>query len=229
MPATSPNGSRPGPDTAGVIPSGQAPARHDQRERILDSMARNCATKGYGATSVADIVEAAGVSRATFYELFKDKEDCLYAAMERAVGDAMSTVTEQYSSDKPWVQRVQDATAALLDKMASNPAATRMALIEAPASGGRAAQLYTSSKQVLVALLDKGREDPIEEEAAPSSSGRAALAAAESLIVGHILAGRTDRLLDLLPDVVYITVVPYLGQAEALQQTREAEKKLSEA
>jgi hypothetical protein len=64
----------------------------------------------------------------------------------------------------------------------------------------------------------------MEEEAIPSSAARAALAAAESLIVGQILAGNTERLPELLPDIVYITTIPYLGQDEALRQSREAEK-----
>jgi len=72
--------------------------------------------------------------------------------------------------------------------------------------------------------LCKRREDPVEEEAIPTSAARAALAAAESLIVGQILTGNTARLPELLPDVVYITTLPYLGQEEALRQAREAER-----
>jgi hypothetical protein len=101
-----------------------------------------------------------------------------------------------------------------------------MALVEAPSTGQRAFDLYASGKRVLQSLLDLGRNDPVEEEAIPSSAGRAALAAAESLIVGQILAGNAERLRELLPDVVYITTVPYLGQDEALRQSREAERTL---
>jgi AcrR family transcriptional regulator len=195
-----------------------------QRERILISMAKTCAKNGYGATTIADIVEPAGVSRATFYELFKDKEACFHAAMELALADAMGTIVETYSPDKPWAAMVRDATAAFLQLLAERPDFARMALVEAPASGERAFELYASGKRVLLALLDKGRDDPLEDEGIPSSAGRAALSAAESLIVGQILAGNTERLPELLPDIVYITVVPYLGQEEALRQSREAEK-----
>jgi AcrR family transcriptional regulator len=197
---------------------------HSQRERILTAMAEACAKKGYGATTIRDICETAGVSRATFYELFKDKEDCFHAAMELSLADAMGRIVAVYSPDKPWATMVRDAAAAFLDLLASRPTFARMALVEAPSSGERAFELYASGKRVLQSLLDRGRDDPVEEEAIPSSAGRAALAAAESLIVGQILAGNTARLPELLPDVVYITTVPYLGQEEALRQSREAEK-----
>ncbi len=202
---------------------------HSQRERLLTSMARTCAEKGYVATTIADVCEPAGVSRATFYELFKDKEDCFHAAMELSLADAMARIVAVYSPDKPWATMVRDAAAAFLDLLASRPDFARMALVEAPSSGDRAFELYASGKRVLQSLLERGRDDPMEESAIPSSAGRAALSAAESLIVGQILAGNATRLRELLPDVVYITTVPYLGQDEALRQSREAERAMPPA
>jgi len=238
-PSSTPSGNASPDDLGAVIAQEQLPAgidnlpqplvAHSQRERILTSMAASCAKKGYGAITIADICEHAGVSRATFYELFKDKEDCFHASMELALADAMGRIVAVYSPDKPWATMVRDAAAAFLDLLASRPAFARMALVEAPASGDRAFELYASGKRVLQSLLERGRDDPVEETAIPSSAGRAALSAAESLIVGQILAGNTKRLPELLPDIVYITTVPYLGQEEALRQSREAERSISPA
>ena len=223
-------------DLGGLIEQEQLPSgrddlpeplvAHSQRERILTGMAEACAAKGFNAATISDIVEAAGVSRATFYELFKDKEDCLQASMELSLADAMGRIVEVYSPDKPWATMVRDATATFLELLATRPDFARMALIEAPAAGGRSYEMYASGKRVLQALLDRGRSDPIVEQGIPSSAGRGALAAAESLIAGQILAGNTERLPELLPDIVYIVTVPYLGQDEALRQSREAEKTL---
>jgi AcrR family transcriptional regulator len=196
---------------------------HSQRERILVAMAESCARKGLGATTISDIVGPAGVSRATFYELFEDKGDCFQAAMELSLADAMERVVGAFSPDKPWAVLVRDSAAAFLDLLASRPAFARMALVEAPASGRRAFEMYAAGKRVLLNLLDRGREEAVEEVAIPDSAGRAALAGAESLIVGQILAGNAERLRELLPDVVYIAIVPYLGLEEALRHSREAE------
>ncbi len=162
-------------------------------------MAKACAAKGYGAAT---------------------------ATMELSLADAMGRIVETYSPDRPWSTMVRDATAAFLDLLARGPDFARTALIEAPAAGGRSFEMYASGKRVLQALLDRGRNDPIEEQAVPSSASRGALAAAESLIAGQILAGNTARLPELLPDIVYIVTIPYLGQDEALRQSREAEKSL---
>jgi len=236
-PPASPDGSAPAPtDLGAVIERERLPAgpgalaepliADSQRERILVAMAESCATRGFNATTIADVCKPARVSRATFYELFKDKEDCFGAAMEVSLAEAMGRIVAVYSPDKPWATMVRDAAAAFLGLLAARPAFARMALVEAPASGERALELYASGKRVLQSLLERGRDDPVEETAIPSSAGRAALSAAESLIVGQLLAGNTARLGELLPDVVYITTVPYLGQEEALRQAREAEKAL---
>jgi len=239
-PASEPKGNPlPANDLGGLIeeerlPAGrdallEPPVAHSQRERLLVAMAKCSAEQGLGATTIADICTAAGVSRATFYELFKDKEDCFHATMELSLADAMGSIVAIYSPDKPWATMVRDATAAFLELLASRPTFARMAMIEAPASGGRSAELYASGKRVLQSLLERGRDDPVEEEAIPSTVSRAALAAAESLIVGQILSGNTARLSELLPDIVYITTVPFLGQDEALRQVREAERQLAVA
>jgi AcrR family transcriptional regulator len=238
-PTSSPNGAKssaPPNNLGGLIEKERLPAgradlpepliAHSQRERILNAMAATCAAKGFGATTIADICEPAGVSRATFYELFEDKEDCLQASMELSLAEAMGRIVEVYSPDKPWATMVRDAAATFLELLATRPDFARMALIEAPAAGGRSFEMYASGKRVLQALLDRGRGDPIEEQGIPSSASRGALAAAESLIAGQILAGNTERLPELLPDIVYIVTVPYLGQDEALRQSRDAEKSL---
>jgi AcrR family transcriptional regulator len=196
--------------------STMSPRRGSQRERLLSALAESCAARGYGATTIAAICEPAGVSRATFYELFRDKDDCMRAAMELSLAEATSAVAAAHAPGKEWPELVRDTAAALLELLASQPAFARMALIEAPTAGPEPFALHTSGKRVLEAVLDRGREVD-GAVAIPASAARAALAAAESLVVGRILAGDPERLPELLPDVVYIVTVPYLGQEAALR------------
>jgi AcrR family transcriptional regulator len=57
----------------------------NQRGRIFDGFAAALAYHGYEDTKITDIVELAGVSRATFYERFESKELCFAAAFEDGV------------------------------------------------------------------------------------------------------------------------------------------------
>jgi hypothetical protein len=103
--------------------------------------------------------------------------------MELSLADAMGRIVEVYSPDKPWATIVRDVAESFLDLLASRPAFARMALVEAPATGERGTELYASGKRVLQALLDRGRDDPMEDPGIPSSAGRAALAGVAKALV----------------------------------------------
>ena len=55
-----------------------------QRERIFAAVIDAVAEKGYVHTSVADVLGRAKVSRLTFYQLFRDKQECFVSAFEGA-------------------------------------------------------------------------------------------------------------------------------------------------
>jgi len=58
----------------------EVPTRADQRSRLLAAIVQIVAQNGYPDAKVADLVGCAGVSRATFYQLFENKQACLLAA-----------------------------------------------------------------------------------------------------------------------------------------------------
>ena len=53
-----------------------------QRERILDAILDAVGEHGYAATTVAHVTKAAGISRTTFYEQFRSKEDAFLTAYD---------------------------------------------------------------------------------------------------------------------------------------------------
>jgi len=110
---------------------------------------------------------------------------------------------------------------ALLGLLAERPALARMALVEAPAAGGRAAELYAEGKRELRSFLERGARQAIVP-GVPDSAARAALAGAEGLVVGQILAGKAASLGEGTAEVAYVLTVPYLGRSEA---RREAGRK----
>lgn len=198
-------------------------ATHSEREWILIGMAGSCAAKGFEETTVADICAAAGVSRESFERVFADTDECLGAAMESLVEEAWRRLEDVRSPVKPWAAVLRDATIALLDLLAERPAFAHVALIEAPVARGRAGVLYASTRAALLAQIELGQGQA--PAGVPASAARGALAGAETLATGHVLAGKTRRLAVLAPDVVYLLAVPYLGQTEAQRLAAESFKR----
>ena len=76
--------------------------RASQRGRLICAIADSVSANGYPATSVADIIALAGVSRRTFYEHFEDKEACFLALFAAASDGLVESISEQVATDLPW-------------------------------------------------------------------------------------------------------------------------------
>ena len=80
-----------------------------QRERLLEAMVRMSAAKGYEATTVADVIEYAGVSRETFDEMFESKEACFLEAYEAVFDVLLAHMTSAFeaAAGQPWPEYVR--------------------------------------------------------------------------------------------------------------------------
>lgn len=73
---------------AGLGPATRTTDRRQQtREQVLDTALRLFAERGYLGVRVEDIAREAGVSRATFYKHFAEREQVLGELLERLMGE----------------------------------------------------------------------------------------------------------------------------------------------
>jgi AcrR family transcriptional regulator len=111
-----------------------ADSERSQRERLFGAMVALSGEQGYEATKVGDLAKTAGVSRAAFYEHFKDKQDLLLAAVDALVEPTIATM-EGAESAGTGEARVRQAVAAFFELVAAQPAASKMCFIEVYAAG----------------------------------------------------------------------------------------------
>ncbi|MDQ3850823.1 MAG: TetR/AcrR family transcriptional regulator [Actinomycetota bacterium] len=189
-------------------PVPQAPREEQQRLRLMAAMTEAVAAKGYAATTIADVVGRARVSRRTFYEQFADKEDCFLAAYDLAAQMVMGEITGAASRDVAWEHRVRDGIDAYLAGMAREPAVTRVFLVEILAAGPRALarrrQVHERFAALLRALVDAARcEHPRLGELSPDVS-LALIAGINELVLVSMESGRLDvpRLRDAASELV---------------------------
>ena len=96
-------------------------AVRSERERLLEAMVRSAAAKGYEETTVGDVVEAAGLPRETFDELFAGKEHCFLEAYDAVIDVVLVHVAGAYegAAGEAWPDRVVAALRALVDLLAA--------------------------------------------------------------------------------------------------------------
>jgi AcrR family transcriptional regulator len=192
-----------------------------QRERLQAAVVRVVGTKGYEATTVADILEQAGVGRESFYELFDDKRDCALSAHTILVEDLEQRVRSRYTAAGAWVDRVRAALAAALEWFAADPAAARFTLIEIASVGPESRVRFQAAFSRFVAMTDEAIDEggPGPELAQAASL---AVSAVTARVYEEIVLGRGAELPSLLPDLTYELLVPYIGEEAARVEQKKA-------
>jgi AcrR family transcriptional regulator len=201
-------------DPADPIDAGLPP----QRRRIIEAMVDSCAEKTFAATTIADIVSRASISRTTFYKQFAGKRECFDAALDWAIEELRDAAASSHSGSDSPPEAVRKAAAADLALMAAKPALAQLAMGEAIAVEPNVAARY---RRLVIPALER-LWGAAEQPRRPHTDPWLALGRAQVLIYNQILAGRTAELPALLPEVVYIALLPFAGHEEALRQARQA-------
>lgn len=218
------------PFGTGKLPSGRHGLPREvvvrsQRERMVESMIAVVALKGYTEATVADIIANAGVSRATFYEQFADKEDCFIAAYGTVMERMLTFVAEGFAlgESDDWIVQIRGGVRNLLVYLAQNPVAARVGIVEGFGAGARARDRYQQAVSSFFPFLDAGRSLTPSPDRIPAHAARVIVGGVSALMFNEASAGRAESLPKLLPEMMYLVVVPYLGHERAMQAMQETE------
>jgi AcrR family transcriptional regulator len=195
---------------------------HNQRERIFDAVANLTAARGYPALSLEEIVSEAAISLQTFYEHFASKEEAFLATFEMSHSKAMAAINRSLDLRLSWAQNVRLGVNALLEIIASEPSAAKLAcvdiLIAYPHMTGRVDEANFS----YIELLDIG-QDGNYPNMPPAVVREALVGGVFELIHDYILRGRAERLPELSDHVMYILITPFAGSEIAAQAVAETD------
>lgn len=184
----------------------------NQRERLLNGAVEAVVEHGYNATTIGDITEAAKISRRTFYEHFKGKEDCFLAAYEMIDAHVRDSILAVTDPAQPWPEQIRDRLAAMLGVLARDLAVARFYLVEPLAAGGEIAARYRDAMQLLAETI---RPRSSSTDMNVEVRDQALMGGIATLISRRLNAGGAERLGELLPDLTELALAPYLGHDEA--------------
>jgi AcrR family transcriptional regulator len=194
----------------------------NQRERILDAVADVVSLVGYAGMSVEDIIGAAGVSRRTFYDNFRSKEDAFLAALDAVGGQLLARVQAAYDSGETFASCVVDCLAAILEFVSSEPRYADMCIVEVLAAGPAAIERRNTVMKELARLLHTGAQKAAGGNQPPELTAETIIGGIYEIVYARVLQGDTSELMDLLPDLAYSIMLPYLGHAAAEREARRA-------
>ena len=199
---------------------------YSQRRRILDAMVEVVSERGYPSTRVVDVIEAAGVSRRTFYEFFGDREDCFLAAYDNAIGVLERETSRAYEAEPeaPWTDRLRAGLIAFLGLMAAKPDAAKFCIVDVLSAGPNALARRDAAVRRFTGFIDAGRAESGRE--LPELTALSLAGGINELLYGQIMHGASAHLPGRLPDLVFWITQPYLGSERAVVERDRARRTL---
>jgi AcrR family transcriptional regulator len=183
-----------------------------QRRRLFAAAAAVFARHGYADASAEAIAREAGMSKATFYEHFANKEDCIVALFDTAtdvVLEAMRRAGER-SSGADSRTRVRETIQAFLQALADFPDEAQTLLVEIVGAGPRALERRDRALDAVAEYIDAFNRADAERGAAPRLASPldafAITGAAVELASRQIRTGRPEDIRELEPVVERLTL-----------------------
>jgi len=196
------------------IPSGQhglAPGlvSADQRARLHAAMVQVVAETGYVGTTVKAVLSRAGVSRRTFYDNFKDKQDCFISAFDAVLGDWMRQGALAYqetlaSNDiKDAVRaRLCAGLLALFGRVLSDPLGAQVILIEVLNCGEPGLRRLEQAVDELKRMVERAFGAPEEPPGLPPEMIKVIVGGVLEIVTSRLRHDKTDELLLLTEPLV---------------------------
>lgn len=191
-----------------------------QRRRLMLGMTRAIARKGFAEASVADALIEVRVSRKTFYELFKDKEDCFLAAYKVAHNALVNHIQKAVRGMTSPLAQVIVEHRSYLEFFAKDPEIGKAFLVGIRSAGERALEKKERAHEVFASmhreLHARLRARDRKLPALPDSVFSALVGAHNLIVATELDKGRGKTLPTQLPILLYLTLSIY-GLHEAAQ------------
>lgn len=188
-----------------------------QRERLFEAAASVFAATGYADASAESISRAAGMSKATFYEHFANKEECILALFDQAYRVLLERIVgAATAAGEDPVERMREGMRAFLVVLEEYPNEAQTLLVEIIGAGPAAMQRRDEIIASFAQVLDRENETHAEEGVLPRFASPddafAIVGAIVELVSRQLRLGEPKHPLDLQP-LIERFAFGLLGQA----------------
>jgi AcrR family transcriptional regulator len=189
-----------------------------QRARLLAAMIDVCAEHGVAEVTVAHVVERAGVSRRTFYEIYSDREECFLEAFDEGIARASRYARDGYDETGRWIDRMRGVLTALLVFLDAEHATGRLLIVESLAAGDSGLSRRRAAVERMIAFVDEANAELKADKQTPSLTAEGIVGGVLSILHARLLGDAPGSFLELRGPLASMIVLPYLGSAAARKE-----------
>lgn len=192
----------------------------EDRERLIDAAVGETVEVGYGAVSLEGIIRRAGSSRASFDAQFASKQTAVEAAYRCRFEHYLGRLLRACEAQSEWPLKVKVGIGVTLDMAAASPVDAQFLVVETMAVGDDFLRQVLDSRDRLARLLVSGRTGTLHGAELPGITEAVLVAGIAGVIAAQLRAGESEHLPAVAPQLVELTLTPYLGREKAAEVAR---------
>ncbi len=127
-----------------------------QRRRLHLAMVECVDEHGYAATTISQLVARARISRRSFYERYRNKDECLIGTYDEIVKRLGLRLDAALGRAETWPERLEAYLKTLFDAAADRPDAARLVCVEMAAAGPAGVQRWADGAERLRRFISDG-------------------------------------------------------------------------
>ncbi|WP_245974466.1 TetR/AcrR family transcriptional regulator [Thermomonospora umbrina] len=198
---------------AGKLPSGRHQYTRDyvvghQISRILTAVIEVAGTEGFGQLTVEAIIGRAEVSRSTFYEHFRNKDDAFMQAHDMMANRVIDQVVLAYERETDALERLRAGLSAFLAFLANEPLAARAFIVESMAAGPEVADRHDEGKRAFIQMVEDNLRELFPRYPDPGLTAETLVGGIHDVVHTRIRRGETADLPGLLDGLLNVFAIP---------------------
>ncbi|WP_205696442.1 TetR/AcrR family transcriptional regulator [Conexibacter sp. SYSU D00693] len=177
-----------------------------QRERLLRAAADVFARSGYAEASAEAIAREAGMSKATFYEHFSNKEECMLGLFDDVAQRLLERLAASVDGEFPnYRERLRTRVRSFIEAISDEPNAARAILVDIIGAGPSAAERRDAMLDLITDAVYRDNHEAAPAYGAPRYVSRddafLCVGAVAEILGRHLRTGQPEDPLELVPAI----------------------------
>jgi AcrR family transcriptional regulator len=196
-----------------------SPSHSPARARLREATIALAVERGLDAVEVEALCRRAEFDRAEFERDFGGVRDCALAIYLANIDEFDRALNRAVDPADPWRARLRAAAYAAARHIRERPLSTRFDMIAMLEAGEMAQAHRDRYVRWLIELIDEGRRESADPAALGPATAEGVFGSIYRLLARELVGeGRTGRAEEIVPQLMYLAVRPYLGEAAAREE-----------
>lgn len=190
-----------------------------ERERALEAMTDIVLEGGYEAATVEAICVRAGLTAEAFHRNFTDPAACFIAIYLRNNEDFGLPIFAAFNEYDSWREALRVAAYRAARFLREHPRETAFNTLVTLGAGEMPQAWRDEFLQRIIDMIDRGRCEAADPDVLDRGAAEGVMGSIYQTLVNRLQRGEgTESAEDFVPELMYVAVRPYLGQATALEE-----------